>query len=100
MSVILGKINLSKVDKSKFYVSKKGEKFLDILLLENKEGEDDYGNTHFICQGVSKEEREAGVKGPILGNAKVVGEKKPKYASDTFGNRKSHPTQQDDDTPF
>jgi hypothetical protein len=32
---------------------------------------DQYGNHGFIVQSVSKEERESGVKGTVLGNVKI-----------------------------
>jgi hypothetical protein len=32
---------------------------------------DKYGNHGFIVQSVSKEERESGVKGTVLGNVKI-----------------------------
>jgi hypothetical protein len=32
-----------------------------------------YGDSHFIAQSVTKEERQQGKKGPIIGNAKQLG---------------------------
>lgn len=51
----------------------RGEKgtYLDLVIWENKNGPDQYGNTHTICQSISKEAREAGEKAPILGNMKL-----------------------------
>jgi hypothetical protein len=70
------KIDVTKINKDYFFIGKKRQdgtqpKYLDCVLMANRDGEDDYGNTHFIAQDVGKERREAGVKGPIIGNAKV-----------------------------
>ena len=62
-------INTSKIDKSLLYEGKQG-KYLNIVLIDNKGGEDKYGNKGFVVQDVSKEEREKGNRGPIIGNWK------------------------------
>lgn len=36
----------------------------------NRDGADKFGNTHFCAEGSTKEEREAKVRLPIIGNAK------------------------------
>ena len=65
------KINLAKVEKSKLFVSDKtGAIYLDVVLIETPNNE--YGNSHMIVQQTTKEEREQGVKGVILGNAKQL----------------------------
>lgn len=45
---------------------------LSLSLVPNREGKDEYGQTHWICEPTTKEEREANppVKLPILGNAR------------------------------
>jgi len=68
--MILGKINVLAIDKAKLFTGAKG-KYLDIVLIETPS--DQYGNSHMIVQGVTKEERESGVRGAILGNAKTIG---------------------------
>lgn len=55
-----------KLDNSKFFKGKKGELYCT-LVLTDKPGEYSDG---FCRQGVSKEERQAGVKMPICGNYK------------------------------
>lgn len=67
--MILGTINLSKIDKSKIYVDKNGEKKLDITIVPKQTQYSD----HIIFQGQTKEEREARKPGIILGNGKNVG---------------------------
>ena len=51
------------------FVGQKGL-YLSLTMIENRDGKDDYGNDGFISVDVSKEDREAGVKGPIIGNWK------------------------------
>lgn len=63
------KIDVSKIDKTKLYNGKKGT-YLDATLFLNDQV-DQYGNHGFIVQSVSKEERESGVKGTVLGNVKI-----------------------------
>jgi len=67
-------INVSLIDKSELYEGKKG-KYLSLTLFENREGPDKYGNDGFIVQEISQARREAGEKGPILGNWKHAGQK-------------------------
>ena len=68
----VGSIDVSKIDKAHLYQGNKG-KYLSIALHENKDGPDRFGNDGFITQSVSKEAREKGVKGPIIGNWKRLG---------------------------
>jgi hypothetical protein len=69
MKPIQIKIDVTKIDKSKLYKGQKGT-YLDAVILVREET-DQYGNNGMIIQSVSKEEREAGVRGAILGNCKV-----------------------------
>ena len=96
--IIKCKINVSKIDKSKMFVGKQGT-YLDITLLENKNGPDEYGNHFMVVQDVSKEDRQAGVKGAILGNAKKL---EPSGQGATQKARQSPPAATDDgsDIPF
>jgi len=63
------KIDVSKIDKRYLFKGSKGT-YLDVTLMENKDGPDQYGNDGFIVQDIGKEAREAGEKGPIIGNWK------------------------------
>jgi len=67
--IIKLKLNLDKMDKSKLFKGKGGT-YLDVTLLENRDGEDSYGNHFMAVQDLPKADREAGLKGAILGNAK------------------------------
>jgi len=66
-------INTSKIDKSALYDGKQG-KYLNLTLMENRDGTDQYGNDGFIVQDLGKDRRLAGEKGPIIGNWKHVGQ--------------------------
>jgi len=62
------KIDVTKIDKAALYKGAKGT-YLDAVIWPNKNGKGQYGDTHYIVQEVSRERREAGEKGSIIGNA-------------------------------
>jgi hypothetical protein len=65
-------LNLKEIDKARLFTSQKtGAIYLDAILMLNVE-KDQYENNGMVVQSVSKEEREAGTRGPILGNAKIL----------------------------
>lgn len=45
--------------------------YLDLDMRENRDGEDQYGNTHTLVMSPTKEQRLAKEKTPIVGNAKT-----------------------------
>jgi len=69
--IIRVSINIDQIDDAKLYHGKKG-RYLDLTLFL-KDEVDQYGNHGFATQTISKEEREGGLKMPIIGNVKVVG---------------------------
>ena len=69
--MIIAKIDVTKLDKGHFFKGTKGI-YADLVLIPNKDGVDQYGNDGFVSQGVSKEAREKGEKGKIVGNYKKV----------------------------
>lgn len=71
-----GKIDLSKVVEEYVFKGKNGARYLDIMLVPSPNSQ--YGDSHFISQGVSKELRLQGVRGPIIGNIKPWVKKGPK----------------------
>jgi hypothetical protein len=82
------KINLSKVDKNRLFKGEKGI-YLDLVIFTNPEA-DQYGQHGMIVQSVSKEERQQGIKGEIIGNVAEIKGSEPQPL-----------TQQDkDDLPF
>ena len=66
------KIDVSKIDKARLFQGQKGSYLDATVFLNDEQGQ--YGDNGMITQSVSKEEREAGVKGNILGNVKILGE--------------------------
>ena len=88
-NIIKGKISLGKITgakilkkdgrtfveitDSRLFEGKNGDVYLDFALIPTKESK--YGETHFISHDISKEQRDAGKKGNILGNATESGPK-------------------------
>ena len=91
--IIQIKIDVTKIDKSKLFKGEKGT-YLDCILFFN-ETPDKFGNNGMITQQVTKEERLAGIKGNILGNAKANG---PSQSPATSA--KPSGQQFEDDLPF
>jgi hypothetical protein len=89
------RINVSKIDKTALYDGKNG-KYLDLVMFENKNGEDQYGNLGFVTQDIGKDRRLAGEKGPIIGNFKEIQSR----ASNAELNNSAPINQDGDDIPF
>ena len=68
------KLNVSAIEKERLFKGQKGV-YLDATCFINLDEKDQYDNNGFVSQDVSKEEREANVKGPILGNVQVFYDK-------------------------
>lgn len=94
--IIKVKIDVKKIDKSKLFVGDKGT-YLDITLLENRDGIDQYGNSFMVVQDVSKADREAGIKGAILGNGKIF---QPRDSAQPKSSPTNPAQPQGDDVPF
>lgn len=62
-------IDVTKIDKALLYKGTKGTYLNCTVFIDD--AEDQYGNNGMITQEVSKESRDAGEKGAILGNCKV-----------------------------
>lgn len=98
--MILAKIDVTKIEKARIFVGAKG-KYIDICLIETPN--DQYDNDYMIVQLVSKEERERGVKGPILGNAKIIGQSRQTQAPAQSAPKPAAPAAPqnlDEDVPF
>lgn len=65
------KIDVTKIEKAKLFHGKNGAKYLDVTTFIDLDNPSQYGDHGFITQNVSKQERDNGVKGEILGNTKV-----------------------------
>jgi hypothetical protein len=68
------KIDVTKIDKARLFKGSKGT-YLDLVVYEN-DAPDEYGNDYSVKQDCTKEDREAGVKMPYIGNGKNIGQKK------------------------
>lgn len=66
------KIDVKAILKDALFNATSGKVYLDATLFL-KDEDDQYGNCGMIVQDLGKERREAGEKGPILGNAKIFG---------------------------
>jgi hypothetical protein len=77
---------------------------MDVTLMDNKNGQDDYGNDGFAVLDLGKDRRLAGEKGPIVGNWKDLdggnsrgGRDIPARDATYRGNRSAPPAQSADD---
>lgn len=89
------KIDVTKIDKDLLYKGEKGT-YLNGVFFENKNGTSEYGDDGYIVQDISKEARDRGEKGPIIGNWRHIQTKStmaPKPAPATSA-------AEDDDIPF
>ncbi len=68
------KIDVTKISKPDLYQGKKGL-YLDAILWENRDGQSQYGDDGYVTQGISKEKRDAGERGAIIGNWKHMEKK-------------------------
>lgn len=94
------KIDVTKIDKSRLFKGEKGT-YLNLTTIIDTENQDQYGNNGFISQETSREERQNGVKTPILGNTKVFwsdsGQSHPHQSS---ASQQAPDDDFDDDIPF
>lgn len=96
------KIDVSKIDKTKLYQGKSA-KYLDLVLIPKQS---QYGDDYMVVQGLPKAERDQGVKGAILGNAKIMGQSRqspPRSAPAPAPARNTPPPPSsdiDEDVPF
>lgn len=56
--------------KSRAKLHQNGKVYLNLEAVGNRDGVDQYENTHFVAEPTTKDERESGVKLPIIGNGK------------------------------
>lgn len=95
------KIDVTKADKSAFFHGKNGAIYLDVIVML-KDEPDQYGNDGMVVQGIPKERREAGERGAILGNAKIIGGGSNKPKPKPSGGRRlpEHEPVTDSEIPF
>lgn len=76
-----------RLEKSRAKPHQNGKVYLNLEAVSNKNGEDQYGNSHFVCEPTTKEERESGAaKLPIIGNGKGWSNEQPQTERG-YGNR-------------
>lgn len=86
MELIKVKIDVTKISKKKLYQGEKGT-YLNVTLIPKQTDYSDY----MVVEETTKEEREAGEKGVILGNASILRKR----------NQEPEPNEQyNDDLPF
>lgn len=89
-NLFLGKINLSKIDKSKLFKSEKGNFWMDITIWQN-DIPDDFGNTIAIQQSTGKDEKKI-----YIGNCKPWQPPKIETVPDEIESK----NEQEDQLPF
>ena len=72
------KLDVTKISKTHLYKGAKGT-YLDCVAWPNKNGADQYGFTHYVVQELSREAREAGEKGAIIGNLSLPEQEQPRF---------------------
>lgn len=65
------KLDVKKLDKARFFAAQSGALYVDLTMFLDADNEGQYGDHGFITQSTSKEEREANLQMPILGNGKI-----------------------------
>jgi hypothetical protein len=83
------------------YAGAKGV-YLNLDMRENRDGEDQYGNTHMLTMSPTKEQREAKERTPIVGNAKtlVFGQAQQSRPVNTPKNEPQFDEDGNEDIPF
>lgn len=95
------KVDVSKINKDLLFTGSKGV-YLDATVFVDINEPDQYGNNGMIVQDVSQEARQAGNKGPILGNVKVFWKdgNAPQQAPQSQGSEFSASGEEEESIPF
>lgn len=97
------KINVLKILKEHLFKGQKGT-YLDCAIWPNKNGTGEYGDTHYITQEISKEARERGERGAIIGSLTWIDEPKaapaPRQPQPQRPAPPADPDAQGDNVPF
>lgn len=92
-------IKTGAIDKAKLKVGRNGEHYLEMVLIETPNSK--FDQDFMVVQSVSKEERDRGVKGNILGNGKILGRKPAPKPTSAPAESEAKPSPEDDpDVPF
>jgi hypothetical protein len=91
------KIDVTKLDKTRFHKGAKGI-YCDLVLFEKP---NEYGDDGFCTQSLKREERDSGERMPILGNWRTIGTKKNGDAATPQRSKPTaKPAPEDDEIPF
>jgi hypothetical protein len=93
-TIFTGTIDVTKINKNRLFKGNKGT-YLNFSIVI-REDVDQYGNIGFIAESTTKEDRESGEKGTILGNLKRI--EKPSTPKPKQKN--PEPIGEEDDLPF
>ena len=105
MAVITASIDVTKLDRTRFVPGKPQDRdgktvipqYADVTLIETRDSQ--YGDDYMIVQKTTKEERDQGLKLPILGNAKIFDGDATNTAPTAVAADVSS-IKEDDDVPF
>jgi hypothetical protein len=92
--MLIGKIDVKKIDKKYLFVGSKGT-YLDLFFKPTPDSK--YGHDYMIIQSIPENDREAGGRGPIIGNAKYLRAKPEKKDEDFNPLNKA---EEEDSLPF
>jgi len=96
-------IDVKAIEKARLVQHDNGKVYLNMTVFIDADNPGKYGDHGMITQDVSKEEKDGGVKGPILGNCKVfwqdqaAQQQAPEYQP---APQQTTPDNFDDDIPF
>ena len=94
MSKIINlRINVDDITKGRLFKGEKGT-YLNVTVGENMDGESKYGDTHYVYESQTKDEREAKTPKNYLGNGKEF------VFNDNGGTQTMATETVDDDLPF
>jgi len=91
-------IDVTKIDKARIFKGKKGS-YIDLTTFVDIDVKDKFDNNGFVTHSLTKEEREAKVQLPIIGNVKVFysdGNSQPQQNTGQNGGYQQNNAQQDD----
>lgn len=93
------KIDVTKIDKERLFKGEKGT-YLDLTTFIDTENQSQYGDNGTISQAIDQDERDQGVKMPIIGNARVFWEGNSQENHQPSQPQNQPAPQSDDDIPF
>ena len=93
-------INVKDIEKARLVQHANGKTYLNMSTFIDIDNKGQYGDNGMITQDVSKEEKDGGVKGPILGNVKVFWRDDGQQQAPQQQAPQQPPDNFDDDIPF